>query len=77
MFVFLKQNPTSLLGVWMHVLKKIAKSHMDSYLSLILDKDSKSPFRFLGCGSYSGALRPCISAGMLVQLFPVLSYLVC
>lgn len=31
--VFLNRNPTSLLGMWMHVLKKRAKSRVDSYLN--------------------------------------------
>jgi len=58
MFVFLKQNPTSLLGVWMLVCRE-EPSPMWILISIpLLGKDSKPPSRFLGWGSYLKAPGP-------------------
>lgn len=68
MCVFLKQKPTSLLHMWMQVLKKTAKSMWILTSNLILDEDSKSPFPFLGRESYKGGTRPTHLCGLALEL---------
>lgn len=64
MFVCLKQNPTSLVGVWMHVCREEPSPTWILISILLLGKDSKPPSRFLGWGSYPRALSPSMVPGI-------------